>query len=267
MKKHILLASTLLISSLAMMAQSTLLVTNTSNSNSVITNSMVIYRTVAANGMDQLDINIKNTSTSTKNYKMRMYYNTVNVVTGNDSAHVYFCFGGTCYQPYTMISGTTETLTPNQDAATSTTVTPNPGTGHPISLHYDEASVAGIASIMYKIYDINNPSVDFMTFIVKYNDPTTSIKTNTSLLSYVSDVFPNPSNTKASITVNALSDSNINTVSILNTLGSVVSSKNIELFMGKNTISLDVESLSSGIYFAVLSSGNFKTVKKFTINK
>jgi hypothetical protein len=83
----------------------------------------------------------------------------------------------------------------------------------------------------------------------------------------VSEVFPNPSNTKASIVVNALSDLNTSTVSILNTLGSVVSSKNIELFMGKNTVSLDVETLSSGIYFATITSGNFKTVKKFTINK
>jgi hypothetical protein len=258
MKKRILLASTLLISSIAMMAQSSLLVTNTSNSNSVITNSMVIYRTVPANATDQMDINIKNISTSTKTYKMRMFYDLRHIVAPGDSSNPYFCFAGTCYTPDVFISSITETLTANQDAVSNT---------HPISIHYDEASMAGISSIRYRLYETTAASTDFTEFIVKYNDPTASIKTNMTLLSYVSEVFPNPSNTKASIVVNALSDLNTSTVSILNTLGSVVSSKNIELFMGKNTVSLDVETLSSGIYFATITSGNFKTVKKFTINK
>lgn len=258
MKKLILLTSTLLISSLATMAQSSLLVTNMSNSNSVITNSMVIYRTVGAGGMDQLDINIKNTSTSTKMYKMRMFYDLRHIVAPGDSSNPYFCFAGTCYTPDVFVSPKTETLTANQDAVSNT---------HPISIHYDEASMAGQSTIRYRLYETSNPSVDLMEFIIKYNDPTASIKTNTSLLSFVSDVFPNPSNTKASIVVNALSDLNTGTISITNTLGSIVSSKNIELLAGRNTISLDVETLSSGIYFATISSGNFKTIKKFTINK
>jgi hypothetical protein len=50
-------------------------------------------------------------------------------------------------------------------------------------------------------------------------------------------------------------------------LGSVVSLKNIQLTAGKNNIQLDSESLNSGIYFATISSGSNKIVKKFTINK
>lgn len=258
MKKLILLAFTLFIGSVATMAQSSLLVTNVSNGNSVITNSMVIYRAVGAGVMDQLDINIKNTSASTKTYKMRMFYDLRHVVAPADSSNPYFCFGGVCLQPNTMISSKTETLIANQDAVTN---------GHPISVHYDEASIAGASNIRYRLYETSNPSVDLMEFTVKYNDPTASIKTNSSLLSYVSDVFPNPSSTKASIVVNALSDLNNGTISIINTLGTVISSKGVELFLGKNTISLDVDALSSGIYFAAITSGNFKTVKKFTINK
>jgi|GEM_PF-1045323 len=258
MKKHILLASTLLISSLAIIAQSSLLVTNTSNSNSVITNSMVIYRAVGAGGMDQVDINIKNTSSTTKMYKMRMFYDLRHIVSPGDSSNPYFCFAGTCYTPDVFVSPKTETLTANQDAVSNT---------HPISIHYDEASMAGQSTIRYRLYETSNPSVDLMEFIIKYNDPTASIKTNSSLLSYVSDVFPNPSSAKASIVVNALSDLNNGTISIINTLGTVISSKGVELFLGKNTISLDVDALSSGIYFAAITSGNFKTVKKFTINK
>ena len=73
MKKHILLATTLLISSLASFAQSTLLVTNLTTGSSVITNSMVIYPSVVGGALDIIDINIKNTSSSTKAYKMRRY--------------------------------------------------------------------------------------------------------------------------------------------------------------------------------------------------
>ena len=44
------------------LAQSSLLVTNVTGGGSVITNSMVIYRTVGVGVMDQIDINIKMSS-------------------------------------------------------------------------------------------------------------------------------------------------------------------------------------------------------------
>lgn len=258
MKKLILLFSNLIISSVGLIAQSSLQVTNISNGNSVITNGMIIYRNVSALGMDQLDINIKNTSGSTKTYKMRMFYDLRNIVAPGDSSNPYFCFGGQCYTPNVFTSPKTETLTPNGDAITN---------GHPISIHYDEATTAGASSIRYRLFETTNASVDVMEFTVKYNDLATSVKTYSSLLSSVSDVYPNPSNSKAFISVNSIVDANTSSVTITNALGSIVSSKNVDLSIGKNTIPLEVETLSSGIYFATIISGNYKTVKKFTINK
>ncbi|HRG02477.1 MAG: T9SS type A sorting domain-containing protein [Bacteroidia bacterium] len=258
MKKLLLIASSLFIGTSIANAQSSLQVTNASNGNSVITNGMTLYRSVNALGMDVLDINIKNTSSSTKTYKMRMFYDVRNVVAAGDSANPYFCFGGQCYTPNVFTSPKTETLTPNGDATTN---------GHPISIHYDEASVAGVSSIRYRIFETTNASVDMMEFTIKYNDPAASVKTYSSLLSSVSDVYPNPSNTKAFISVNSIIDDNTSSVTITNALGSIVSSKNVDLSIGKNTIPLEIETLSSGIYFATIISGNYKTVKKFTINK
>ena len=83
----------------------------------------------------------------------------------------------------------------------------------------------------------------------------------------VSDVYTNPSNTKAFITINTITDVNSAALSITNSLGAIVSSKNIELNVGKNVIPLDVETLSSGIYFTTITSGNSKIVKKIIINK
>ena len=256
MKKRILLASTLLISSLASFAQSTLLVTETAHG-ATISNGQVIYLTVGAVGSSQYDLNIKNISSTTKTYKMKMFYDVRNYVAVGDTANPLFCFGGTCEVPNTMVSKP-ETLTPNQDAIAN---------GHPISVHYDEASVAGYSSIRYRLYDINNSTVDSMEFTMKYNDATVSIKTNASLLSYVSNVFPNPSNTKASLNVTSLCDVNNAVVLITNALGSIVSSKHIELYSGKNTIDLDSQTLSSGLYFATIIVNNSKITKKFTINK
>ena len=257
MKKLILLISGIILNSVGLFAQSSLLVTNTSNGNSVITNGMVIYRSVPALGMDQLDINIKNTGSSSKTYKMRMFYDLRNIVATGDSANPYFCFGGQCYSANVFVSSKTETLTPNQDAVTN---------GHPISIHYDEASAAGVSSIRYRLYEITSGASDVMEFTIKYNDPAMSVKTNSSILSYVSDVYPNPSNNKAFVSVNTSTENNV-VVSITNTLGSTIYSKNIELSIGKNVIPLDLESLNSGIYFTTIASGNSKIVKKFTINK
>lgn len=258
MKKHLLLFSALIVNSFGLLAQSSLQVTNVTNGNTVITNGMIIYRNVSALGMDQLDINIQNTSSSTKTYKMRMYYDLRNIVAPGDSSNPYFCFGGQCYTPNVFTSPRTETLTPNGDATTN---------GHPISIHYDEATAAGVSSIRYRLFETTNASVDMMEFTIKYNDPAASVKSYSSLLSSVSDVYPNPSNNKAFITVNSTVDANTSLVTITNALGSIVHSKNIELSIGKNTIPLEVETLSSGIYFATIISGNYKTVKKFTINK
>ena len=87
MKKLLLIASSLFIGTSIANAQSSLQVTNASNGNSVITNGMTLYRSVNALGMDVLDINIKNTSSSTKTYKMRMFYDVRNVVAAGDSAN------------------------------------------------------------------------------------------------------------------------------------------------------------------------------------
>lgn len=241
--------------SFVVLAQSSLLVTNVTGGGSVITNSMVIYRTVGAGVMDQIDINIKNISTSTKSYKMRMYYDLRHVVAPGDSSNPYFCFGTSCFPVNTLVSANSITLTANQTVS---------GT----SVHYDESfTAAGASSIRYKIYDMNNASVDFIEFTVKYNNPLASVKTNTALFLNVSDVYPNPSNTKAFITINTITDVNSAALSITNSLGAIVSSKNIELNVGKNVIPLDVETLSSGIYFTTITSGNSKIVKKIIINK
>ena len=255
MKKTYSLVFAFIFTSFAILAQSSLLVTNVSAGSSTLTNGMVIYRTVGSGALDQVDINIQNLSSSTKTYKMRMYYDTRHVVAAGDSSNPYFCFGTSCYPVNVLISTNSITLTANQIVN---------GT----SVHYDEASMAGASSIRYKIYDPSNSSVDVMEFTVKYNDYlAVSVKTNPELILNISDVYPNPSNNRAFVTINTNSEVNNASLSIINSLGSIISLKNIELNIGKNVIPLDIETLSSGIYFTTITSGNSKIVKKIIINK
>jgi hypothetical protein len=257
MKKLLLIITSIVIINLSgSYAQSTLLVTDVSNGNTIITNGMVISRNVAAFGLDQLDINIKNISSGTHSYKMRMFYDQRNIVAPGDSSNPYFCFGSLCYTPNVFTSTKTQSLTPNQDAA---------GVGNPISVHYDEASSAGVSIIRYRIFETSNASSDMIEFTVNYNS-VTAIKNNGSLFANVSEVSPNPSNSNAFVTVNAIS-ANSALVTVANALGSVVSTKTTSLLSGRNTISLDVDNLPTGMYFMTITSGNSKIVKKFIINK
>ncbi len=257
MKKLILSACSFLITSCVLMAQSSLLVTDLNNGSVVIPNGSVLFESEVANGLNQLDYNIKNISSSVKVYKMRMYYDLRHVVAPGDSAEPYFCFGGTCYSVNTLIAIQSQTLLANQDVSSLNKL---------INIHYDEASAAGLSIIRYRIYDVANPNTDFFEFTIRYNDPAVSVKNISSQFTSVSDVYPNPSANKANLNISSISEVET-TISICNTLGSVVSVKKIELTVGKNNIPLDIENLNTGIYFVTISSGNSKIVKKFTINK
>jgi hypothetical protein len=248
MKKLLLLISTLAIGLSNANAQTSIEITNGSFGGYIVNND-VITDDVTAGNQSHIYISIKNVSSSTKTYGLRR----TDIIL-NPGADAYFCFAGTCYVPAVTTSPNNVTLNAGQqDQATQ--------------IYYDENVTQDYSQIQYEVYDVNNPS-DVVTFTFKYNPSfgTVSVKSYASLFSSVSDVFPNPSAGKAQIVVNSVSSNNA-TVSITNALGSAVSAKNIELSAGKNTVSLDSENLTSGIYFVTISSNNNKIVKKFTVNK
>ena len=266
MKKIILVASALISSSIGLIGQSSLLVTQHIGSTYVpIVNGAVINKTVVAGGSDGvggvgIEFNFKNISSTTKSYKFQKFdelINTINVAT-DDVAKASFCFEKSCYPSFVILSPTAVVLNANEDAESKSLKT---------SVHFDEASVVGYSRIRYRLYETSAPSTDYFEFTIHYNNPSASIKTNASLLSYVSSVFPNPTTSKSSLNVNALSEVNNVSVSITNALGAIVSTKNIELTIGKNTIDLDSQNLSDGLYFVTIGTNNSKITKKFMVSK
>ena len=248
MKKLLLLASTLIIGLTNLSAQTSIQLTNNSTGNP-ITNNSVILEDVATGGQSHVYLQLKNISSSSVTYAVKK-----TEIVINSGADAYFCWGGQCFPSST-------TVTPVANYATLTA-----GEVYaPQSFYYDENTAEGYSEVQYELYNVNNPN-DAITFTFKFNPNLLSVRNNGNLFTSISDVYPNPSANKAQIMINSKINTNTS-VSIVNALGSVVSVKNIELFAGKNSIHLDSENLNSGIYFATISSGNTKIVKKFTVNK
>jgi hypothetical protein len=247
MKKIYFLAVTLLAGISSLDAQS-VVVRNTADG-STIANNSVFYEGTTAGNISELDFEFKNTSASNKNYNVRRYDLAVNKVSATDSAEAYYCTGLNCYPPTTTITPSPVAVNANSTVA--------------LKLYLTEASVVGQTSIKYEVYDVANPT-DMVTFTVKYNSPL-SVKTTENVFS-LSDVYPNPVNTKAFIGLNSVAAISGGSISITNSLGSVVSLKGLDIAQGKNTIPLETENLSSGIYFVTITAKNQRIIKKFYIN-
>ncbi len=233
------------------LAQVSLEISNYSTG-AIIANNAVISETVMAGGQSHTSIKVKNIGTGTKIFGI-----TRTDITMNPGSVAYFCFAGQCYTPVVFSSPASNQLTLTTGQSDLTGV-----------LYYDEnATLAGYSEVKYKIFDINNIS-DNIVFTFKFNSIVSSIKENNFGFASVSDVYPNPS-TASNSKINITSNVSINDleIKITNALGSVVSSRKVDLNSGKNIIELDNDSLNSGIYFVSISSTNHKIVKKFTITK
>lgn len=215
---------------------------------SAIPNGSTYYRSTTAGNTDEIHFEFKNTSSAAKNYHVKRYDLLVNKLSSTDLAEPYYCTGLNCYP-------------------STTTITPNPialgaGNTEALKIYLSEASVAGKSTIKYEIYDANNPT-DATAFTIVYNNPL-SVKSIDHVVA-VSDVYPNPVSSKGFINLN--SEATLDgQMTVVNSIGSVVYSKNIEIAQGKNTISLETENLASGVYFVTLQARNQHIVKKFFIN-
>jgi hypothetical protein len=93
----------------------------------------------------------------------------------------------------------------------------------------------------------------------------TTVKANTA--SNVSfDVYPNPTRGETNLKIDALVASNANVI-VMNTLGQIVYSKQVELTVGVNMIQLDAKDFANGLYNVMVESKNGSMVKKLTVTK
>ncbi len=80
------------------------------------------------------------------------------------------------------------------------------------------------------------------------------------------EVYPNPTKGEANLNINATVAGKANVV-VVNTLGQVVFSKQVDLNVGANTIQLDATQFANGLYNVMVESKNGSMVKKLTVTK
>lgn len=215
--------------------------TNTPIANNTIFDVATTPTTTSAN-----NFKLRNLSSATHVFTVRKNENVIHTVSASDMAEASFCTGSTCYPPTTFAA----------------TVSIAAGAEKDLIIDLLEASTVGLSNVSYDV----EYGTESMTIVFRYNFAT-SVKTNVSLISTVSNVYPNPSSSKAFIDVVAAKEVNGTGLAIYNSLGSLVSTKQISLNKGKNTIGLDNENLESGIYFINIANGSSNITKKLTITK
>jgi hypothetical protein len=249
MKKIYILLFT--VCSLIAVSQSSFLIKDQGNGNSVVVNNQVISMTTSASAVGiERDLEIKNVSAATRTFVMLKSENQLNtVVNPSDMASAYFCFNTFCYIPTTMSA--TIALTAGQSF-----------TFHP---KLDEASVVGQSDISYEFSDQANGS-DNLVMEFRYNYPV-GVKENSMKIATVSGLYPNPAITKASIDLITEREMENVAVKVYNSLGVVVTDKKVDLVKGKNNVSIDAANFESGLYFVSIGNGNNRIVKKLIITK
>lgn len=231
-------------------SQGTIRLTNSSNSQTIAANAFIDLTTTVGNNTN-ITFDVTNTGTSTNVYNAKRYDMIL-----NSGAAAYFCFAGNCYGPSTFVSPSSLTLTSGQSASQIA------GPYQKLVADLDEGPATGVSRIKYTFINVNN-SADSIQITLRYNDPAASLKEiNNSLNSL--QISPNPASDYTSIKLTSNNNYN-STVSIFNSIGSLVSTKNVLVVKGENKIALNTSELNTGIYFVCVKSGEALTTKKLII--
>ena len=192
------------------------------------------------------EVFVKNNSGNPKSIKLQKIENFV----VENSMNV-MCWG-MCYGPGTYISS--DSIIIDAGAINESD----------FSGHYNANGNAGLSSITYLFFDINNPD-DFANFTVLYNVSGVGVNDYDKNL-ILSDIYPNPANDVAYFDYDISCSNNFdNKVVISNLLGETISIVNIEGLKGRFVY--NTSDLKSGIYFcSFINSGRIVNTKKMIVN-
>lgn len=221
------------------------LVTTTATTVPIANNTIFDVVTTPLNSVSS-HFKLKNVTATTQTYTIRKNENTLNTIGAGDAAEAYFCTGTTCYVP--AVSSAFFVISAMSD--------------DDLTMYLSEASARGLSDVSY---DVQNGS-EKITVELRYNYAM-GISTNSSDLTSISNIYPNPSSSRSFIDVNATKELSGTNLQVYNCLGSVVSTKEISLEKGKNTIAIDSENLGTGIYVVKITNGSSTLTRKLTITK
>ena len=160
-----------------------------------------------------------------------------------DGAQNLYCVGIHCYPPNHLTSE--ESLDDNNSAA--------------LILYYKPKGLSAIATIVYKISEVGDPS-NSVTFTIKYNALALSVVAPEIVKEFL--VYPNPANNHVTVNYSITEQSEI---VVFNIVGDKV--KILDLDILSNNIEIDSSNLPSGTYFYSLISNNISVETKRLVIK
>jgi hypothetical protein len=228
-------------------------------------NGDTLYYAVTSNTTLTVFFQFQNMSASSHTYSVRRTDIVLNKVAGS---HAFFCFGdqGSCYPANTtVVTSDFATLGPGQ--ATTQNSGPPFHADTNLSTDMQDSATATYALIKYKLFDVttgeNGP--DTLSFKIMYNQ-ILGVKENASVISKLTDVYPNPSTNTANITV-VLADEVPVKIQVYNSLGSVIYNGAEHRLNGENKLTVDCSNFNSGLYFITVTAGDSKITKRLVVNK
>ncbi len=237
-------------------AQNTFRLENFDDNAKVISPNSAIYVTAQADPTHSINIDIINTSNSTQSYHVKRYDIVLNA-SSTETAAAFFCFAGGCFTPFLLESPDPLTLSAG---ARSSEV---PGDFQMLLAEIDEIDPAGFSHVKYTVYNEANPQ-DSIQFSIRYNDPFAGLGGN-HLYKNGFSIAPNPAQRYASAFVN-LSRNEDCSINIYNSLGARVGGNDLPLSAGVNTVPLNIESLTKGLYFVTIKAGDYNSMRRLIIH-
>lgn len=227
--------------------QTSLLVTDASNSQSITPGQTFTVMTVPSLTYATL-YNVTNTGSGTHTY-VAYRYEMISSSTGGASS---FCYAGGCYGPPAYISAL-QTLTVGQSASDIS------GSFQMMSVDYEEGASSSYSLVKYTIKSVDSPG-DSIQFSYKYNSPNAVRELKRSITHF--NVWPNPATEHLSIQLNDQSEID-GDVFLLNLLGQKIKSIKVS---HASIISLNVSDVPKGIYFVSLRSEEGIFTERITVN-
>lgn len=236
-----------------------------------LSNGDYVYESTAANALKITKFKIKNNATVTQTFNVTRSVVSqsplLDLSTAANAPTTYFCYGFNCFTPavntpgaadYTVLlaSGQTSSVFPMAD----NTVDNN----QPFSVDFEEGPVVGNYVVKYKLFNVANPN-DSLAFFMGYNQPL-GLKDQDRNIDLSVNLFPNPANNRATVLINSTNTGSA-IINVTNTLGQLVYSNNYKLSIGSNSMDLNCDDFSSGIYNLSVETKKGSKTKKLVISK
>jgi hypothetical protein len=210
----------------------------------VINNGTIDLWVDVNNGAPYADFDVKNVATGSKSIKCMRHI--VSEVNGTSNVICWYV----CYSP---------------PVSTSASVLMPTNTTHLFTSHYYPAGMTGTTTILYSFWDSLNVA-DSAHFTVNWHVTLASVKNLDAISGNISNLFPNPASSSATISYQLSAAPENAVVRVFNLLGDEV--KHFNVSNKEGNITIPVGDLEAGLYFcSFVANDKIIATRKLTVTR